>query len=203
MLVKVCGMREGDNIREVESLGIDLMGFIFFKKSPRYVAQMADYMPANLRRVGVFVDESLEVICEKIVTFGLSAVQLHGGESVDMCRSIRERGVEVFKAISISSAADLQLAELYDGECDMLIFDTKCEGFGGSGEQFDWSILDGYSGRTPFLLSGGLSIDSVQSLREFSHPQLAGYDINSRFESAPAVKDSSLIGEFVEKLKKR
>lgn len=190
----------GENIRAIESLGIDLMGFILYAKSPRFVADMPEYMPSSCRRVGVFVNESLEVIEAAVERFGLDTVQLHGSESADMCRALRRSGVEVFKAISVGAVSDLSVAEQYDGVCDMLVFDTKCEGHGGSGEQFDWSILGGYKGQIPFLLSGGISADSVVGLRSFSHPMLAGYDINSRFESAAAMKDVELIAQFLKVL---
>ncbi len=193
-------MRDGDNIRAVEALGVDLMGFILYPKSPRFVAQKPAYMPSRARRVGVFVNDSIEVVEEAMERLGLDVVQLHGSESVAMCRALRERGVEVFKAISVASEADLVVAAEYDGVCDMLIFDTKCEGHGGSGEQFDWSILAGYVGQTPFLLSGGISIGSVDSLRQFSHPMLVGYDINSRFESSAAMKNVELVAQFLDEL---
>ncbi len=193
-------MRNGENIRAVESLGIDLMGFILYPKSPRFVADLPDYIPLSTRRVGVFVNESIEIIDSTIAKLSLDAVQLHGKETPEMCRTLRERGVEVFKAISIATEADLEITTAYRGICDMLIFDTKCENHGGSGEQFDWSILNSYKGDIPFLLSGGISLDSVQSVKNFNHPMLAGYDINSRFESAAAVKNVELIQCFLNEL---
>ncbi|MFI3259712.1 MAG: phosphoribosylanthranilate isomerase [Rikenellaceae bacterium] len=201
-LVKVCGMREAENIASVEALGIDLMGFIFYAKSPRFVRERPSYLPTQCRRVGVFVNESVERVKELIEEYELDFVQLHGGESVEFCRELRESGVAIIKAISISEADDLAKATPYVGECDMLLFDTKCDGHGGSGVQFDWSILAGYRGETPFLLSGGIEIGSVETLREFSHPQLVGYDVNSRFELEPALKDVALVEAFLEGVKK-
>lgn len=198
LYVKVCGMRDGDNIEAVEALGIDLMGFIFYAKSPRYVDSIPSYLPKSIARVGVFVNESQQRIEELVAQFGLSFVQLHGGESPAFCSELRCRGgVKVIKAISISSRADLERATEYDGVCDMLLFDTKCDGYGGSGESFDWSILADYRGDTPFMLSGGIGVESIEELKNFSHPKLVGYDLNSRFESSPAVKDISLLDRFL------
>ncbi|MFI3303519.1 MAG: phosphoribosylanthranilate isomerase [Rikenellaceae bacterium] len=196
-IIKVCGMRSGDNIRAVEALGVDLMGFIFFAKSPRNVVLRPDYMPSKCRKVGVFVNEREEIIAQKIVEFDLDVVQLHGCETPEFCDSIRRSGVEVFKAISVATIEDITLTAQYEGHCDILIFDTKCEGHGGSGLQFDWSILDSYEGETPFLLSGGISVESVESIRRFNHPRHIGYDINSRFECEPALKDVTLIERFI------
>ncbi len=200
-LVKVCGMREVENIRAVEALGIDMMGFILYPKSPRYVDALPEYLPTTLKRVGVFVNEAIEVVREKISTFGLDFVQLHGGESPEYCAMLRGEGVKVIKAISVERVDDLAHAAQYESVCDMLLFDTKCKGYGGSGVQFDWSILEAYRGETPFLLSGGIGAESASSVAKFNHPRLVGYDINSRFELSPALKDATLIERFLEDLK--
>lgn len=196
-LIKVCGMRNDANIEAVEALGVDLMGFIFYPKSPRYVASRPQYMPTGVDRVGVFVNESEATIVERIAEFGLDYVQLHGGESPQFCTLMREHGVKVIKAISVASRDDMQRVEEYDGVCDVLLFDTKCDGYGGSGESFDWSILADYMGATPFMLSGGIGLDNIGELVKFDHPKLMGYDLNSRFESAPAMKDISLLNRFL------
>ncbi len=198
MMVKVCGMRDAENIREVEALGIDLMGFIFYDKSPRYVAQKPEYLPVACRRVGVFVNAEREYILEQVADFELDYIQLHGSESPEFCASLRGDGARVIKAISIADESDIEQAKSYDGCCDLLLFDTKCSGYGGSGESFDWSILDSYKGATDFMLSGGIGVESGGELRGFYHPQLVGYDINSRFELEPALKDISLIKRFIE-----
>ncbi len=201
-LVKVCGMREGENIRGVEALGVDMMGFIFYPRSPRYVDSLPEYMPTSLSRVGVFVNEAIDVVRAKVEEFGLDYVQLHGAESAEYCREIGGCGVKVIKAISVAVVEDLHRTKEYEGVCDMLLFDTKCEGYGGSGEVFDWGVLAAYDGATPFLLSGGLGDDCVDGLRHFDHPQMAGYDLNSRFESRPALKDIDRIKRFLNEIKR-
>ncbi len=200
-LIKVCGMREADNIRSVEALGVDMMGFIFYRKSPRYVASLPGYMPTTASRVGVFVGESIEEIARIVELFALDFVQLHGSESVEFCEAVAGLGVKVIKAFSVGEQFDFKLTEAYCSVCDLFVFDTKCSGYGGSGEQFDWSLLQNYCGSTPFLLSGGIAVGEVNSLKEFSHSQLLGYDLNSRFEIAPAVKDVELLKNFLEQIK--
>lgn len=196
-LIKVCGMRESANIRAVDSLGIDLMGFIFYAPSPRNVVELPSVMPCHARRVGVFVDAPFEEIRERVSQFSLDYVQLHGKESAEMCRSVRNLGVKVIKAFRVASASDLVQTGQYAGECDLFLFDTKTELAGGSGRCFDWSVLDEYKGDTPFLLSGGIGPESAEGLTSFSHPMLAGYDLNSRFETEPALKDVGLLKQFL------
>ncbi|MFR9502838.1 MAG: phosphoribosylanthranilate isomerase [Rikenellaceae bacterium] len=200
-IIKVCGMREGDNILAVEMLGVDLMGFIFYPKSPRYISSTPSIMPTSAKRVGVFVNESMSNIVSRVESFNLDYVQLHGAESVDLCRELSRYGVKVIKAFSIDSHFDFHTVGPYLDHCDLFVFDTKCDSVGGSGRQFNWSQLHEYSGKTPFLLSGGISADSSEDIAKFEHPQLVGYDLNSCFESAPAMKDVELLKLFFEKLK--
>lgn len=200
-LVKVCGMRDADNIREVESLGVDMMGFIFFDKSPRNVTSVPSYLPVSAARVGVFVGSSDSFILSTVDRFGLSHVQLHGSESPEQCSFLRDAGLKVIKAFSIAGPEDMGHVSDYADCCDMFLFDTKCPGAGGSGRRFDWSLLDAYRGPVPFLLSGGIGPDALEQLMSFGHPYLAGYDLNSRFELAPALKDTAAIRDFLIRLK--
>ncbi len=200
-IIKVCGMREAENILSVEALGVDLMGFIFYPKSPRYVEKLPASMPSKCGRVGVFVNESRGFIARKIEEFGLDYVQLHGAESAEFCHSIKALGVKVIKAFSLDESFDFEAVEPYSEHCELFVFDTKCSGYGGSGEQFDWSLLNRYSGQTPFLLSGGITAESIEELKQFNHPRLAGYDLNSRFEISPAVKCVERLNNFLGKLK--
>ncbi len=194
-------MRDEENIREVEALGPDLMGFIFYPKSPRFVSKVPEHLP-SCKRVGVFVDEPAESLMQRVNAFGLDYIQLHGHESLDYCSLLKDKGLHLIKVFHIASAEDRSSVAAYEGLCDFFLFDTKTPAMGGSGRQFDWSILNGYEEKTPFLLSGGIGPESLDSLRIFNHPMLAGYDLNSRFESAPGVKDSSLLGPFIEELRK-
>jgi phosphoribosylanthranilate isomerase len=193
-------MREADNIREIERIGADMIGFVFYPKSLRYVEKVPEYLPQHAKRVGVFVNEKVETVQTTITRFGLHYVQLHGEESPEYCRLIRRSTIPVIKAFPISQEKDLQTVSMYEGLCDYYLFDTKCDGYGGSGKSFDWNILSEYKDRTPFLLSGGISIDSIEVWKYFKHPRLAGIDINSRFETTPGVKDVKSIKSFLNKL---
>ena len=201
-LIKVCGMRSGRNIREVEALGVDWLGFIFFPSSPRYVDKLPDYLPQKARRVGVFVDEDIAVVATRSAQFGLNAVQLHGAESIDYCLELRRvlPDVKIIKTISVKDSNSIQLAMRYDGIADYLLFDTFCVERGGSGQCFDRSLLALYKGNTPFLLSGGLGPDNAVELSAFRHPMLAGYDLNSKVELAPALKDVGKIQFFLNQI---
>lgn len=194
-MIKVCGMTEAENVRSVEALGVDMMGFIFYDRSPRCCRQVPDYLPSCCR-VGVFVNPSLEYILEKDKDFHFDYIQLHGSESPAFCAQVKACGFRVIKAFSMKDASDLARCVDYDG-CDLFVFDTKTPLVGGCGVSFDWSILEAYKGDVPFLLSGGIGPDSVEALAGFSHPMLAGYDLNSRFEISPGLKDAGLLGEFI------
>ncbi len=202
MIFKVCGVREGDNIAAIDAMGVDLMGFIFYPRSPRYVEHKPSSLPHQAQRVGVFVDEALDNIVEIGRSYSLDYIQLHGAESVQFCRSVKDAGFKLIKAFSVDEGFNFEAIAPYCSVCDLFVFDTKCSGYGGSGEQFDWSLLEKYRGSTPFLLSGGIGPKSANSLREFTHPMLAGYDLNSRFEREPGVKDAKLLANFLEQLKK-
>ena len=201
MIIKVCGMRDPENIRTVEQAGTDWMGFIFFPSSARYVSHTPDYLPEHCRRIGVFVNESKENILMYTDRFGLDYIQLHGHEAPEYCRSLRNAGLHLIKAFSILLPKDLLAVSAYNGLCDYYLFDTKTPQYGGSGNQFDWNLLHRYNGPTPFLLSGGINPYSVKALREFRHPYFAGIDINSRFETAPGIKDVERISNFLKELK--
>ena len=198
MMIKVCGMREADNIREVEALGIDMMGFIFWPKSSRYVSQRPDYLPKRVKRVGVFVDEDPEQVRRLAGEYGLDFIQLHGKESPSYILQLR--GLHVIKAFNISTAEDLLQTQPYEGLVDYFLFDAKGKSVGGNGEKFNWDVLDAYQGSTPFLLSGGIGPDDATRVNAFCHPKCIGIDLNSRFELAPGLKDVTKLKEFMSNL---
>ena len=203
-IIKVCGMKDAASIQAVEALKeTDWMGFIFYPPSPRYMAHTPEYLPSHCRRTGVFVNASSFFIRKKISDFQLEYVQLHGTEPPSFCLDLRQQGIKVIKTVSIASSEDLRHTEAYEGCCDYFLFDTRCAQHGGSGRQFDWNILHDYHGATPFLLSGGIAPDDTERLNAFQHPLLAGYDLNSKFEDAPGVKNVELLRTFFEKLKNR
>ena len=205
-IIKVCGMTDASNIRQVAETGVDWIGMIFWQPSSRccHDPGVAQTIPEGIQRVGVFVDEEVETIVRRTEECGLNRVQLHGRETATSIRQLRQRlpqGEEIIKAISIHTLDDLALAKAYEPLVDYLLFDTKCETVGGSGRQFDWSILNHYQGQRPFLLSGGIGPDDARRLAAFSHPQLAGYDLNSRFETAPGIKNVEALRQFLKERK--
>ena len=217
--VKVCGMRDGENIREVVALGVDWIGMIFWAKSPRNVTMIptyagiipdrgADIGNFKAKRVGVFVDEMAQNIITRVVNYKLDLVQLHGHETPTLIRNLRRTldpdirpGVKFIKAISVSSRDDIAKYKDYADCVDYFLFDTKCPSVGGSGEQFDWSVLDAYDGDVPFLLSGGIGPDDAGRVRSFHHPKCIGIDLNSRFETEPGLKDITKLKQFLEAIR--
>ena len=204
MKLKICGMREPLNIAEIAKLRPDYMGFVFYEHSPRYAgvtsSESVSRLPREIKRVGVFVNAETQTIIETAARYMLDYAQLHGDETPEVCRKI-SRVLPVVKAIAVSSAEDLRNAVRYAGYCEMLLFDTKTNLPGGSGEKFDWSILNEYQGETPFLLSGGITPEDAERIRAISHPRFAGIDLNSRFETSPGIKDFQKLRTFIKKLR--
>ena len=222
-IIKVCGMRETENIREVEALGIDWLGMIFWPKSKRYVATPPSYLPTDVKKVGVFVDASLEDICQHIHNYQLDIIQLHGSEHPEFLRDLRNTcgsvsTIKIIKAFNIATVDDLLLTESYAGLADYFLFDTKGKMVGGNGEQFDWSILVHYHGTTPYILSGGIGPKDAERVYSFLHDNhvsnsflehgklnighCIGIDLNSRFETVPGLKDINKLKTFVEEIRK-
>ena len=193
-------MRDSENIRAIEQTKADLMGFIFHPKSPRFVASLPEYMPKKQKRVGVFVNASLEQILAKAQKFSLEYIQLHGDEPPAFCSELKNRGLKVIRAQRIANADDIIRAESYN-MADLMIFDPQTELYVGSGKKFTWQLLENYKGCVPFLLSGGIRSDTFEEIKAFFHPQFAGIDLNSGFEISPALKDVGKLNNFIEKIK--
>lgn len=206
MKLKVCGMREPDNIRElVDQIQPDWMGLIFHPSSPRFVnSTNADFIKAlDIRKVGVFVNADIADIAEKINSFGLTTLQLHGEEPVDEVMKIKEKTeLEIFKVFSVNDSIQWDLLEGYLPFVDYFLFDTFTNSYGGSGKTFNWQLLQDYPFEKPFLLSGGLSLDHLDSIQNLQSqvPQMKGIDINSKFEIEPGYKNLALIDEFKRRL---
>lgn len=203
MIIKVCGMRDEENIRKLEKLDIDWIGFIFYADSPRYAGKKLKYIPSRIKKVGVFVDQNPQIIRERAEDNHLDVIQLHGGEPPWYCINLKEEGYKIIKSFGIDKDGFIPNAQLhaYEGKCDYYLFDTKTELHGGSGKKFNWSKLKDYQGETPFILSGGISPEDADEIKSFSHPKFAGIDINSRFEVAPGSKDIELIKVFIKQLR--
>ena len=190
--LKVCGMRDADNIREVGVLAPDFMGFIFYKDSPRYVGPdftVPGGLPAQTKKVGVFVNESTEEILETAKKHHLNLVQLHGRESVDQCRKLKDMGVRVIKVFSVDDDTRFTETQDYRDVVDYFLFDTKGKYFGGNARRFDWRVLSRYDQQVPFFLSGGISPENIQEVLTLGNYNIAAIDVNSGVEVNPAWKD--------------
>ena len=197
-MIKICGMREAENIREAEALGINFMGFIFWQKSCRYVYERPTYLPTKCKRVGVFVDAGLEEIRQYADDYQLDLIQLHGHESPAFAEALRP--LSLIKAFNIAHTEDLRQTDAYEGIVDYFLFDTKGKMIGGNGKKFDWSVLASYHGGTPFLISGGIGPNDAEAVNRFHHPKCIGIDLNSRFEVEPALKDIPKLRQFINQL---
>ena len=201
MKIKVCGMKDPENMRALAELPINMMGMVFYEKSPRCVddqdAEAINALSLTIPKVGVFVDATKEAIINKVKLFGLQSVQLHGHESPEFCRELRKSGVKIIKAFQIKTIEDINACLPYGDCCDYFLFDTPTTKYGGSGNKFDWKILSLYSGATPFILSGGISPEDAETIKQLDFPQLFAIDLNSRFETAPGIKDIDSIRRFV------
>ena len=198
--IKVCGNRH--NIAEVDGCRPDFLGVIFHPASPRHFD--AESIPDEIvtPRVAVFVNASVERIVEQAQKVGAKIVQLHGNETPDDCSAVAARGFEVWKAAAIAGADSFEALKAYRGSVARFLFDTRCEGHGGSGRQFDWRLIDAYTLDVPFMLAGGIAEADATRLLEIGHPMLAGFDINSRFEISPGRKDIQTIKNFISKIRR-
>jgi phosphoribosylanthranilate isomerase len=203
MLIKVCGLR--DNFQEVAALNPDFAGMIFYEKSPRFVgkndSEILKQKILGVKKVGVFVNASENYIFDSVLKYNLDFVQLHGGETVDFCEKIRQK-VPVIKAFGILSEEDLVAAQNYAQTVDYLLFDTKTKGYGGSGQKFDWKMLGNIVFKKKFFLSGGISLEDLAEIKALKINDLAGVDLNSRFELSPAKKNIEKLQQAINFLRK-
>lgn len=194
MIIKVCGLSKRTPRKALATLPIHWGGLIFVEGSPRYVGHGEPFkLPPNLKRVGVFRDHLPARVQQLAQTWKLDFVQLHGRETPDAVEELHEAGLKVIKALPIKSAIDFERARRYR-DADYLLFDAPG---GGTGRQFDWGLLSAYDGDIPFLLAGGIGPDDAARVAALRHPRLAGFDLNSRFESAPGAKDPELLYRFL------
>ena len=206
--IKICGLRRREDILAVNEAKPDYCGFIIeFPKSFRSVTadqvrELVKELAPEIQPVGVFVNAPMELVRTLLDDGTLALAQLHGQENESYIRELKTyTDKPIIKAFSIALPKDLLAVFNYEGFCDYYLFDTRTVHYGGSGQQFDWSILQRYTGSTPFLLSGGINSYSVKALKEFHHPRLTGIDINSRFETSPGIKDVERIERFLKELR--
>ena len=202
MKLKVCGMRQQENIEDLSRLAPHYMGFIFWASSSRYVEGDTPNLPASIKKTGVFVDASIDYIQSMISQHKLQAIQLHGNETPSYCALVQEFGTEVIKAFSIKNTFDFSVLEAYENCCDFFLFDTKGELPGGNGYAFDWNILNAYPSQKPFFLSWGISKEHTTQIKSILNTDLPLYaiDVNSKFEIAPAIKNIEQLKQFKNEL---
>ena len=222
MKLKICGMKHNDNIEAVANLQPDYMGFIFYAKSTRSFQNKSIPELSNaIKIVGVFVNERLEVVLEKIKQFNLQAVQLHGNESPEYCKklssachaelvsasykkSLKQVQIEVIKVFSIKDSFNFEILKPYEDVCDYFLFDTKGKLPGGNGYTFNWDVLKDYSSNKPYFLSGGIGQNEIEKIREFKNSPASKYcyaiDVNSKFEIEPGLKNSDKLEKFKNEL---
>jgi phosphoribosylanthranilate isomerase len=202
--LKVCGMRDAENIFQITSLHPDYMGFIFYVHSPRYVGgdfEIPDNFPASIKRVGVFVNESIEKILETVDRYQLDYVQLHGNEPVELCHSIKNSSIGVIKVFSVDDTFDFKITVDYQKAVDFFLFDTKGKHYGGNAVAFDWNILKGYDQKVPFFLSGGLTPENISGIDSLRGMNIQALDVNSGIETSPGLKSEKRLKDLQTELK--
>ncbi len=218
MKIKVCGMRDKENISSLLALKPDYIGFIFYAQSKRFVANFPQVeIPSSVKKVGVFVNEKIDKIIEKATQFNLDFVQLHGNETPEYCEKLiamitgqsrnenklrhselvsESHPIGIIKAFSVDKDFNFDVIQSFEKHISLFLFDTKGKNYGGNGIKFNWDLLQNYKGRTPFLLSGGISKNDAIEIKKFNHPAFFGIDINSGFELEPGLKNINEIIKF-------
>jgi len=192
-------MRNPDNLQELLDLPIEYVGLIFYEKSKRFVEKELPKIDfQGKEKVGVFVNESLEYIVGKSQRYDFVTIQLHGSESPDFCKKLKEKNFKIIKAFSVDDEFDFSKTKKYEPFCDYFLFDTKGKLPGGNGYTFDWKVLENYQGGIPFFLSGGIDSTHNNILKNLNIKQLHAIDLNSGFEIEPALKDILLLKKFIE-----
>lgn len=204
--VKVCGLKDPANVREIAAAGPGFMGFIFYPKSPRYMMEtltpvVLKDIPSGIRKVGVFVNEELERVLDLARMYRLDLLQLHGNESPEYCVECRKH-YPVIKAFGMSDNFDFTLLDQYKNCVDFFLFDTKTDKHGGSGEKFDWTLLKNYCLEIPYFLSGGIGEEDIDDLLLADIPQGFILDVNSKIEIRPGLKDVKKASLIINKLAK-
>lgn len=194
-------MKEPENLQAVAALQPDYLGFIFFEKSPRYMPQrlapeVLNQLPQSIKKVGVFVNAPAEEVLKQANSYGLQAVQLHGDESPELCHQLQQAGLEVIKVFRVGEGFSLDQLLPYQEVVDYFLFDTQGKQYGGNGQVFNWELIRDYSLPVPIILSGGIELASLEQLTQLQHLPLHALDVNSKFETAPGLKNISALQEL-------
>ena len=195
MKLKICGMKYSENILEVSQLLPDYIGFIFWKKSSRYFDSEIPKINKSIKKVGVFVDATLEEIISKIKKYNLNAIQLHGNESAEFCKKLKQKNIEIIKVFSVNDDFNFSILEPFEKGCDYFLFDTKGKLPGGNGITFNWQILQHYKSTKRFFLSGGIGLEEIENIKNLNLPIYA-IDVNSKFEIEAGLKNIELLKSF-------
>ncbi|NQY12064.1 MAG: phosphoribosylanthranilate isomerase [Flavobacteriales bacterium] len=205
MKIKVCGMREEENVWAIAEMQPDYLGFIFFEGSKRNIKDtyptFLNYIDSNITKVGVFVNERTENILDSCRLYNLTMVQLHGNEWPAQCKELMDKGLKIMKAFSVDDNFDFETVNEYKGNVDYFLFDTKGANYGGNGIAFDWDLLKKYDNEVPFFLSGGVDESVLDELDFLKEMNIVGIDVNSKFEVEPGLKDVPRLKEFISKIK--
>ena len=229
--IKICGMKYKDNITDIATLDPDYLGFIFYDKSSRFFDGNIPKLPQSIKKVGVFVNATIEEIIQKTEKHDLNLVQLHGDESPEFCSKLREYLIErrrnldpnyvssciesksyeipayagIVKVFSIKDHFNFDQLKPYESVCDYFLFDTKGQLPGGNGYTFNWEVLKNYPSTKPYFLSGGIGLEEVDNITKFLQRQESQYchaiDVNSRFEIEAGLKNITLLKEFKHRIK--
>lgn len=200
--IKICGLKNKNNILEIKTLLPEYLGFIFYKKSPRYVGN--NFVAPTLKKiqkVGVFVNECKKNILKKKNKNNLDLIQLHGQETINYCYNLKKENTNLIKVFNIDKNFNFNQIKDYENICSYFLFDTKTNVYGGSGKKFNWEKLSEYNLKTPFFLSGGITPKDIKSIHMISHPQFFGIDINSHFEIKPGIKNILTLKTFIKKIR--
>jgi len=205
MIIKVCGIGEIENVKQIAALDIDMIGFNFYKPSSRYISveqakMLASKVRSGISKVGVFVNEELNHVRSVYDQVELDYAQLHGDESLAYCNEL-SKTCKVIKVFRVDDDFDMSVVYPFETCSAYFLFDTKTKLFGGSGKEFNWEILKAYKGATPFLLSGGIGPESAEAVHNWTHDAYVGVDINSKFEVKPAIKNVAEVNQFAETIK--
>lgn len=192
------------NTAEVAKLQPDYLGFIFYKNSSRNFEDTINKIPKAIKKVGVFVDEKVEVIVDKIEKHKLDAIQLHGHETPEICRLLKSTNKEIIKVFSIKDEFNFSVLSDYEAVCDYFLFDTKGKLPGGNGYTFNWDVLKDYPSTKPYFLSGGIGLNEAKKIKAFKESQASKYcyaiDVNSKFEIEPGLKNIEDLEKFKHEL---
>jgi len=201
--IKVCGMKFTENREKVEQLPVDLLGYIFYPPSKRFVGKKADkgLFKSDKPKVAVFVNESVNTVLQLAEKWSFEFIQLHGNENQQTCEILKKQGLKIIKAFSVNEQFSFASTKNFSDVSDYFLFDTKTKLHGGSGKKFNWKILEKYVGKTPFFLSGGIGPDDAEPIKELEHEQFLGIDINSGFEDEPGAKNIEKLKRFIQQVK--